>query len=31
MLAGFHDDLDGIEAGAANLEEIVEGTHLFNA
>ena len=31
VLAGFHDDLDGIEAGTANLEEIVEGAHLLNA
>ena len=30
ILAGFHNHLDGIDAGAANLEEVVGGTHLFN-
>ena len=30
-LAGFYNDFDGVETGAANLEEIVECTYLFNA
>ena len=31
VFAGFDDDLDGIEAGTANLKEIIEGTYLLNA
>ena len=30
MLAGLNDHLDGIDAGAANLEEVVGGAHLFD-
>ena len=30
MLAGLDDDLDGIDAGTANLEEVVGSTHLLD-
>ena len=30
MLAGLDDDLDGIDTGTANLEEVVGSTHLLD-
>ena len=30
MFAGLHDDLDGIDAGTTNLEEVVSSTHLLD-
>ena len=30
VFAGFYDNLDGVDTGAANLEEVVGGTHLLD-
>ena len=30
MFAGLNDDFDGVDTGAANLEEVVGSTHLLD-